>query len=158
MRLLALCALVAAPVLFGCSGPDPDLIADVDGHSHGFGGPTYEVRAPLRTMPWVSDFRLGASLDKSGRLTELKTQFAPGGPIYLSMQVNDVPRNTVVSTYWYGPNNLTLGYETSAVSAGQQRLRFVQGETRGWPPGACRVEVWIGEDKIGTKTFDIVRR
>jgi hypothetical protein len=145
-------------VLFGCSRPDPDFVAGIDGRQHELGGAMYQMRAPLRTMPWVSDFRLAASLDKSGRLADFKTQFVPGEPIYLSMQVNDVPHNTVVSTYWYGPSNLTLGYETRAVSAGQQRLCFVRSDTRGWQQGAYRAEVWIGGDKIGTKTFDIVRR
>lgn len=154
----ALCALAAAPALLGCSPAHSSLMAGLDGPAHGRNGPSYEMRRPLRTKPWVSDFRLGASLDKNGRLAELRNEFAPGEAVYLSMQVNDVPHNTVVTTYWYGPNNLTLGYETSAVAGGQQRLRFAQNDTRGWQQGAYRAEVWIGDDKIGTKTFDIVRR
>lgn len=142
----------------GCSGADPELLGAINDPRDSAGAPIYRLRPPLRTLPWVSDFRLGAELDKTGRLKQLKSEFAPGEPVYLSMQVNDVPRGAVVGIYWYGPNNLTLGYETQTVSSGQARLRFAQSDTRGWPQGAYRAEVWIGDDKIQVKHFDILAR
>jgi hypothetical protein len=156
MRRWALCAIAAAPALLGCSRPDPQLIAAVDDRSDDMPIPRYYVRAPMRTLPWVSDFRLGTNPDKTGRLTQFKKQFSHDEPIYLSMQVNDVPRSAVVTSYWYGPGNLTLGYETQTISSGQARLRFVRSDSRGWQPGSYRVEVWIGDDKIGAQNFDIV--
>jgi hypothetical protein len=156
MRCWVLCALAAAPALLGCSKPDSHLIATVDDRSDDMTMPMYEVRAPMRTLPWVSDFRLGTNPDTTGRLTQLKKEFSPDEPIYLSMQVNDVPRRTIVTSYWYGPSNLTLGHETQTISSGQARLRFVRSDTRAWQPGAYRVEVWIGDDKIGAQNFDIV--
>jgi len=158
MKCCALLAVAMVAALLGCSPPDPELLARMDGPSGVTTAPSYRFRAPLRTQPWVSDFRLGAALDQSGRLTQLKQEFAPGEPVYLSMQVNDVPRGTVVGIYWYGPNNLTLGYETQAVTSGQARLRFVRSDTRGWQEGAYRAEVWIGDEKIGVKHFDILAR
>jgi hypothetical protein len=109
----------------------------------------------MRTLPWVSDFRLGTKPDQTGRLTQFRNEFSPDEPIYLSMQVNEVPRSTIVTSYWYGPSNLTLGYETQTISSGQSRLRFVRTDTREWQPGAYRVEVWIGNDKIGAKSFEL---
>ena len=156
MRRWILCAFAAAPALLACSRPDPHLIAAVDDRSDDMTRPMYEVRAPMRTLPWVSDFRLGTSPDKTGRLTQFKKEFSPDELIYLSMQVNDVPRSTIVTSYWYGPTNLSLGQETRTISSGQARLRFVRSDTHTWQPGAYRVEVWIGDDKIGAQNFDIV--
>jgi hypothetical protein len=152
------CAVAVAPALLGCSGPDPEILGAINEQSDAVPAPIYRLRAPLRTLPWVSDFRLGAALNESGRLTELKNEFAPGEPIYLSMQVNDAPRGAVVGIYWYGPDNLTLGYETQTVSAGQTRLRFLRSDSRTWPDGAFRAEVWIADDKIQVKHFDVLAR
>lgn len=157
MKRWTLCAFAIVPALLGCSGADPELLVTISEQPHAR-APIYRLRAPLRTLPWVSDFRLGAALDDSGRLAQLKDEFAPGEPVYLSMQVNDVPRGTVVRIYWYWPNNLTLGYETQTVSFRQARLRFGQSDTRGWPEGAYRAEVWIGDDKIQVQHFDILAR
>jgi hypothetical protein len=156
MKRWVLCAFAIVPALLGCSGADPELLVALSERPDVARAPTYRLRAPMRTLPWVSDFRLGAALGKSGRLTQLKDEFAPGEPVYLSMQVNDVPRGTVVGIYWYGPNNLTLGYETQTVSSGQARLRFGQSDTRGLPEGAYRAEVWIGDDRIQVQHFDIL--
>lgn len=153
----ALCAFAAVAALLGCSGPDAELLAAaaID-QPDAVPAPIYRLRAPLRTLPWVSDFRLGAELDKSGRLAQLRSEFAPGEPVYLSMQVNYMPRSALVSIYWYGPNNLTLGHETQTVSSGQAWLRFVRTDTRSWPEGAYRAEVWIGNEKIEVQHFDIL--
>lgn len=157
MKRWASCALALA-VLLGCSEPAADFIAAIGPRPHPLAAPSYRLRAPLRTLPWVADFRLGAALDQSDRVTQLKNEFSPGEPVYLSMRVNDVPHGTVVTTYWYGPSNLTLGYQTQAVAAGQARLSFVRSDTGGWQQGAYRVEVWIGDSRIAGKYFDIVKR
>jgi hypothetical protein len=159
MKRRALYAFAIAPTLLGCTGEEPELLATLDAQQpNAVGGPVSRLRAPLLTRPWVSDFRLGAALDPSVRLVQVSDELAPGDPVYLSMQVNEVPPWTVVSTYWYGPNNLALGHDTQSVSSGQGRLRFVRHDTSSWMPGAYRAEVWIAADRIQVRHFDILAR
>jgi hypothetical protein len=115
-----------------------------------------EYRAPMRTLPWLANFELGTAPDEHGVLTRLTNEFSPGEPIYLSMKVNEAPRGTVVTTYWYGPSNVTLGHETKNLSPDEERLRFVQDNTLDWQPGAYRAEIWIGNIKLKERHFKIV--
>jgi hypothetical protein len=136
-------------VLQACSRQDAHVVTRMNARPGAY-------RAPMRTLPWLADFKLGAAPAEHGALTRLTDEFLAGEPIYLSMKVNAVPRDTVVTTYWYGPGNNALAYETKAVPATDQRLRFVQDNTRDWRPGAYCAEVWIGDIKLKERHFEIV--
>ena len=141
-------AIGALTVLLGCSRPDDLTIAGDE--------PMPEYRVPLRTLPWLADFKLGTATARSGVITHLMNEFSPGEPIYLSMKINAAPPGTIVTTYWYGPGNRVLSYETKTISSDQGRMRFVQDNTLDWPEGAYRAETWIGEYKLKEHRFDIV--
>lgn len=148
MRRSTISAIGALTVLLACSRPD-DLANAGD-------EPVPEYRVPLRTLPWLADFKLGTATAQSGLITHLMNEFSPGEPIYLSMKINAAPRGTIVTTYWYGPGNQVLSYETKTLSSDQERMRFVQDNTLDWPEGAYRAETWIGEYKLKEQHFDIV--
>lgn len=141
--------IVALPLLQACSRHDEQVAGSASERMR-------EYRAPMRTLPWLADFKLGIAPGKQGVLADLTDEFSPGEPICLSMKVNHAPRGTIVTTYWYGPGNSTLGYETRAVSADGKRLRFVQDNTVDWQQGAYRAEVWIGNTKLKERHFEIV--
>src|SRR6188474_2259665 len=58
----------------------------------------------LRTRPWVEDFKLGIAPAAAADAIRVKEEFAPGEAICLTMAVNAAPRGTLVTAYWYGPN------------------------------------------------------
>jgi hypothetical protein len=149
----ALCTLIAAVVLLGCSAPDEEVLAAgmraaVDGQ--------LQIPTLLRTLPWVDEFRLTARQCEHTASTAQRNTFSPGEAINLSMRVNDAPRGTVVTTYWYGPGNAKLGYEKRTISPGQERLRFSRDDTGAWQQGAYRAEVWIGDIKLQESHFAVV--
>lgn len=111
--------------------------------------------ALLRTEPWVEDFKLGIAPAKVAGVIRTKVEFAPGEAICLSMAVNAAPRGTVVTAYWYGPNEESLGYESKDLAAAKERLRFLESDTQNWREGAYRAEVWIGDYKLGERRFRI---
>jgi hypothetical protein len=112
-------------------------------------------RMPLsRTRPWVEDFKLGIPPAAGGAI-QVKEEFAPGEAICLSMAVNEAPRGAVATVYWYGPNHQNLDYEGKELATDKERLRFVQADTKDWPAGSYRAEVWIGNYKLGERRFRI---
>jgi hypothetical protein len=153
MKGRTLCALIAAVALLGCSAPDEEVLAAgmrtaIDGR--------LQVPTLLRTLPWVDEFRLTARQCEHVVSAAQKNRFSPGEAINLSMRVNDAPRGTVVTTYWYGPGNAKLGYEKRPISPGQERLRFSRDDTDAWQQGAYRAEVWIGDIKLQESHFAVV--
>ena len=89
---------------------------------------------------------------ESGAVTD---RFIPGQPIELSMSVDDSPQGTVVTTYWYGPDNRPIAYESKEVNPGEDRLSFIQDNTFDWRQGTYRAEVWVGDEKVEEESFQI---
>jgi hypothetical protein len=113
------------------------------------------LATPLRTLPWVNDFKLGTPPLVPDGLVHPDEEFAPGEPIQLSMAINYAPRNAFVVAHWYGPQSETVDLQTKELSAGKKRLHFEQDETGDWQEGMYRVEVWIRGYKLGERRFQI---
>lgn len=105
----------------------------------------------------VADLKLGTSQQDSATITDVKDAFNPGEPIQLSMAVNGAPSGTAVTTYWYGPANQELGYETLIVNQGDDRIRFVLDNTRDLSAGQYHAEVWVGNQKVDERTFQVAQ-
>ena len=152
------CTLVSVVGLLGCSTPDGEMQGTevIDADSLRPIGREPEFRTLLRTLPWLEEFELGSRTCQGEMLTQQKAAFSGGETIHLSMRVNDAPRGTVVTSYWYGPGNESLGYEKKTIASELDRLRFFRDDTRTWQRGAYRVEVWIGDIKLRGISFDII--
>lgn len=112
---------------------------------------TDEATSAISREIWVDDVQLSSA---SG--TASQDGYRPGDTLELSMSVEDAPRGTVVTTYWYGPENRQLAYESQTVDADQRQINFQQENTHGWAAGAYRAEVWVGDNKVEEETFNIV--
>jgi hypothetical protein len=99
--------------------------------------------------------KIGTAPSADAAITETKREFAPGEPIQLSMDIRGAGAGTTVTTYWYGPDDSRLAYETKTVAPDQQQLRFTQDNTADWKEGQYRAEVWIGDNKAQEQSFEI---
>jgi hypothetical protein len=79
----------------------------------------------------------------------------PGDAVQVSMSVDGAPLGAAVTTYWFGPDDQPLGYETKTVEAGQQELRFMHENTHDWRGGDYRAEIWVGDEKVNEQEFEI---
>ena len=113
--------------------------------------------APTTAQSWIDDVTIGSELGADGAMAAGKTgdDFAPGQPVYLSMEVGDAPPNSAVKVVWYGPNETKIGEENKPVVAGQKYLNFTSADTKTWAKGDYRAEVWIGDEKVNTQQFNI---
>lgn len=109
------------------------------------------VSTEVTTEAWIDNVRVNGTTADSGQ-----SAFAAGQPLDVTMSINGAPQGTVVTTYWYGPENRQLAYESRTVEPNQQQMTFTQENTHGWESGSYRTEVWIGDEKVEEERFDIV--
>jgi hypothetical protein len=112
---------------------------------------TEQASDALNKESWIDDVRLSSTTAAPSQ-----AGYAAGDTLQLSMSVEDAPRGTMVTTYWYGPENRQLSYESQTVDPNERQLNFDQENTHAWEPGSYRAEVWVGQDKVEEEKFDIV--
>ncbi len=112
---------------------------------------TDEATSAISKETWVDEVQLSST---SG--TASRDGYRPGEALELSMSVEDAPRGTVVTTYWYGPENRQLAYESQTVDAEERQISFQQENTHAWAAGTYRAEVWVGDNKVEEESFNIV--
>jgi hypothetical protein len=117
--------------------------------------PATETNA-ITAETWIDEVQLSAMpTTAAGEITD-QDEFRSGETIHVSMKVDDAPIGTNVTTYWYGPSNRQLAYETKSIEANQQQIEFTQENTAAWQAGSYRAEVWIGNQKVEEESFNIV--
>lgn len=132
----------AALLIAACGKEEADPVATA----------TDEATSAVSKEIWVDDVQLSSTAGAAAQTGG----FSAGQTLALSMSVEDAPRGTVVTTYWYGPDNRQLSYESQTVDANERQLSFEQENTHAWPAGTYRAEVWVGDDKVEEESFDIV--
>lgn len=114
--------------------------------------------APVVAQSWIDDVTIGHELAPDGSMVTGKggDDFAPGQPIYVTMEVGDAPPNSAVKVVWYGPNETKINEENKPVVSGQKYLSFSATDTASWAKGDYRADVFIGDEKVNSQQFQIV--
>jgi hypothetical protein len=158
-KILTLLAVLIAAVAFVACGRDETATPPAATTTVEQAGTTNPADvAPPVAQSWIDDVTIGHELAADGSMVTGKggDDFAPGQPIYLTMEVGDAPPNSTVKVVWYGPNETKIGEENKPVVAGQKYLSFTAADTKKWAKGDYRAEVWIGDEKVNTQQFQIV--
>jgi hypothetical protein len=113
---------------------------------------------PVEAQMRIDDVTLGHEVGADGAIVTGKTgdDFAPGEMIHLAMEVGDTPAGSAIKVVWYGPGETRIGEETKPVATGAKYLNF-NTKTDGWALGDYRAEVWVGDEKVNTQQFQIVK-
>lgn len=112
---------------------------------------------PVRAQAFIDDVTIGHEIGADGAIPTGKTgdYFAPGQTIQLAMKVKDAPANTAVKVVYFGPGEKQVGEETKQVPAGATYMSFSK-ETKGWPKGDYRADIFAGDEKVNSQQFQIV--
>lgn len=140
-RCTLLVGAVALTLTAGCSRDTTEPVATA----------TDEATSAISKEIWVDGVQLSSTAG-----TVSQDGYRPGETLELSMSVEDAPRGTVVTTYWYGPEGRQLAYESQTVDADDRQMSFQQENTHAWAAGTYRAEVWVGDNKVEEETFKIV--
>lgn len=122
---------------------------------------------PIAAQTYVDDVMIGHMLGSDGTMmmdhmagttgtmaaSPMEDSFAQGQPVHVTMSVKDAPADSAVRVVWYGPNDEMIAEEQKHIPAGANNLAFSAMDTSMWPMGDCRAEVWIGDERVSTKSF-----
>lgn len=162
MKATAVAMAMALVVFAGCKKSDEVATGSADTAT---AATTSEIAGtqspndlnPVRAQAYVDDFTIGHEVGADGTIPTGRTgdDFAPGEPVNIVMKVKDAPAGTAIKVVFFGPGEKNVGEETKNTAAGQTFLAF-QKDTKGWPKGDYRAEVWAGDEKVNTQQFQIV--
>ncbi len=112
---------------------------------------------PVRAQAFVDDVTIGHEVGADGTIPTGRTgdDFAPGQTIHIAMKTADAPAGTAVKVVFFGPGEKNVGEESKSTATGVTFLTFSK-DTKGWPKGDYRAEVWAGDEKVNTQQFQIV--
>ena len=118
------------------------------------GNPSDISAAKAATM--IDDVTIGHKLAADGTIAaaDQGDDFAPGDPVYVAMNVGDVPAGSQVKVVWIGPGEAKIGEDSKSVAAGVSTLSFSATETAKWAKGDYRAEIWVGDEKASDQHFN----
>lgn len=114
-----------------------------------------KVLLPLERPSFVSTVMVGTGVNSDGSMTNSATAFAPGAPVWVSMKLNNPPKESVGQVVWLDAAGKRLASERKEVPPNAPYLSFRSLDTSKWKPGQYKVEAWMGGDKVDEKPFAI---
>jgi hypothetical protein len=97
----------------------------------------------------------GKSINPDGSVAAALDTFAPGEPLFVSLDVQPISPGTEVRLAWRGPAGQDNGDAQIVVPAGAHIVNFKARDTAGWTAGEHRLEVSLGGVPVGSKPFRI---
>jgi len=97
----------------------------------------------------------GKSINSDGSVAAAVDTFAPGEPLFVSLDVQPISPGTEVHLAWRGPAGQDNGDEQLVVPAGARIVNFKARDTATWTAGEHRLEVALGGAPVGSKPFRI---
>jgi hypothetical protein len=161
LTVLALCLVL--PLAVGCQKKtaevEPGEATPSTTESEVPGVSSSSDLAPATAQARIDDVTIGHSVAADGTIAadQQGDDFAPGDPVHLVLNVGDTPAGSAVKVVWFSADESRLGEETKTVVAGERNLSFTSGDTKSWPEGDYRAEVWLADEKVNTQQFQIVK-
>jgi hypothetical protein len=162
MKLILVSLSVVALLAFACKKTDEAVTGSADTAT---AASTSEISGtsspndlnPVRAQAYIDDVTIGHSVGADGTIPTGQTgdDFAAGQAINIAMKVHDAPAGTAVKVVYYGPGEKQVGEETKTVAGGEKYMTFMK-DTKGWPKGDYRADVFTGDEKVNTQQFQIV--
>jgi hypothetical protein len=112
---------------------------------------------PVEAETMIDDVTIGhmTSGDNTIMPDRQGDDFAPGQPVFISVNVSDATAGSVVKALYFGPGEAKVAEKEGAIYEGAKYVAL-EADTSGWPKGDYRAEIWIGDEKVNTQHFNIV--
>ena len=107
----------------------------------------------------VREITLGNAIGPDKRVAMPMTAFGPRDTIYAAVATDGAPSTATLAARWTflggGQPSLLDSTAQTIAPAGPAVTEFHVSRSEGWPAGAYRVEIFVGERLVGTREFEV---
>ena len=104
----------------------------------------------------VTEVSLGRAIGGDKSISDSTDNFKPGDTIYASVATDGTAPSATLRAKWTFEDGQTVDESTHTIApAGRERTEFHISKPNGWPAGKYKVEVFLNDQPVGTKSFDV---
>jgi hypothetical protein len=109
-----------------------------------------------RTGVRVTDVTLGRSVGADKAITDRTDTFRPNDTIYASVATDGSATSAALRARWTFEDGQVVDESTRTVAPNnRERTEFHISKPSGWPAGKYKLEVFLDNQSVETKTFEI---
>ncbi|HXG54566.1 MAG TPA: hypothetical protein VNJ03_04240 [Vicinamibacterales bacterium] len=103
----------------------------------------------------VTDVTLGRSIGGDKSISDRTENFKPNDTIYASV-ATDGASSATLRAKWLFEDGQVVDESTHAIAANnRERTEFHISKPNGWPAGKYKLEVFLNDQSVETKNFDV---
>jgi hypothetical protein len=104
----------------------------------------------------VTDVTLGRSVGGDKAITDRTDTFRPNDTIYASVATDGSANNATLRARWTFEDGQLVDESTRAISPNnRERTEFHISKPNGWPAGKYKLEVFLDNQSVETKDFEV---
>lgn len=104
----------------------------------------------------VTDVTLGRSIDQDKAIADRTETFRPNDTIYASVATDGSASNTTLRARWTFEDGQVVDESTRTIAPNnRERTEFHISKPGGWPAGKYKLEVFLDNQSVETKDFEV---
>jgi hypothetical protein len=104
----------------------------------------------------VTDVTLGRSIDQDKAIADRTETFRPNDTIYASVATDGSAGNTTLRARWTFEDGQVVDESTHTIAPNtRERTEFHISKPGGWPAGKYKLEVFLDNQSVETKDFEV---
>ena len=119
-------------------------------------GGSREAGAPATTSVRVTDVGLGRSVGGDKAITDRTDTFRPNDTIYASVATEGSAPSATLRARWTFEDGQLVDESTRTIAPGnRERTEFHISKPDAWPAGKYKLEVFLDNQSVETKNFEV---
>jgi hypothetical protein len=107
----------------------------------------------------VADVTLGRALGADKAISDSTDKFRPNDTIYASVTTDGSAPSATLRAKWTFEDGQTVDESSRTIAPNnRERTEFHISKPNGWPAGKYKLEVFLNDQSVETKTFEVQAR
>jgi len=107
----------------------------------------------------VADVTLGRAISGDKAISDSTDKFRPNDTIYASVATEGSAPSTTLRARWTFEDGQTVDESSRTIAPNnRERTEFHISKPNGWPAGKYKLEVFLNDQSVETKTFEVQAR
>lgn len=107
----------------------------------------------------VTDVTLGRAIGVDKAISDRTDKFRPNDTIYASVTTDGSAPSATLRAKWTFEDGQTVDESSRTIAPNnRERTEFHMSKPNGWPAGKYKLEVFLNDQSVDTKTFEVQAR